>query len=98
MFSSLRPIGPLAAALALLAGGLSGCATSADLSYSEYQFGPGYRTERVHERRLYADTDQGFGSESCQGVAGRQVNEFGELVVRDTVVCDDTALGDIDEP
>jgi hypothetical protein len=98
MFSSLRPIGPLAVALALLAGGLAGCTTSADLSYSEYQFGPGYQTERVQERRLYADTDQGFGSESCQGVARRHVNEFGELVARDTVVCDDAPPGYIDQP
>jgi hypothetical protein len=98
MFSFLRPTGSFAIAFALLAGGFAGCTTSAELSYGEYQFGPGYQTEQVHERRVHADTTQGFGSESCRSMATRQVNELGELVVRDAVVCDESAPADVFVP
>jgi hypothetical protein len=68
------------------------------LSYGEYQFGPGYQSERVYERRIYGDTSRGFGSETCQGVVGQQMNEFGEFDVGDSVTCDETAYGTMDQP
>jgi hypothetical protein len=73
--------------LVLVAGALSGCAATADLSYGEYQFGPGYGSEQVYESRVYGDTQEGIGSEVCRGSVRRQVNEFGETIVRDDRVC-----------
>jgi hypothetical protein len=72
----------------LLASVPAGCAATADLSYGEYQFGPGYGAEQVYESRLYGDTEQGFGSEVCQGSVRREANAFGEVVVRDDRFCD----------
>ncbi|MFC4173172.1 hypothetical protein ACFOYU_14060 [Microvirga sp. GCM10011540] len=76
-------------ALVLTAGALGGCTATADVSYGEYQFGPGYEAERVYERRVYADTDRGFGSEECRGVARRGVDPYGNMVVTDMQVCDE---------
>ena len=75
--------------LIVLGAALGGCMTSADVSYSRYRFGPGYETEQVYESRIYGDTEQGLGSESCRVVARRQVNPFGEISVREETVCDD---------
>lgn len=83
-------------ALSVLSGGLAGCTATADLSYGEYQFGPGYQTERVYERRVYGDTDQGLGSEACRGVVRRQIDAFGNLIVRDDRVCDENAPEPVD--
>ena len=75
--------------LIILGAALGGCTTSADVSYSQYRFGPGYETEQIHESRIYGDTAQGLESESCQVVARRQVNPFGEISVREETVCDE---------
>ena len=92
-----RRVGILAAGLALAAGALGGCTATADMAYSEYQFDPGYGAERVYERRVYADTGQGLGSEECRTVSRRHVNRFGEVVQRDRQICDDYP-GNADEP
>jgi hypothetical protein len=78
---------------ALLAGVPAGCAATADLSYGEYQFGPGYGVERVYESRVYGDTGQGLGSEVCQGSVRRETNAFGDVIVRDDRFCDGTDPG-----
>jgi hypothetical protein len=75
--------------LTFLGTALGGCMTSADVSYSEYRFGPGFETGRVYENRVYGDTRRGLGSESCQVVARRQINAFGEVSVREETVCDE---------
>jgi len=80
----------------LIAGALAGCTATADMSYGEYQFGPGYQAERVYERRIYADTGTGLGSEECRTVVRRHVNRYGEVIRRDTRVCDDAAPGDVE--
>lgn len=84
------------AGAALVAGALGGCTATADMAYGEYQFNPGYGTEQVYERRVYADTAQGLGSEECRTVVRRDVNRFGEVVRRERQVCD-TAPGYADE-
>lgn len=78
-----------AIALAILAGGLGGCTATADLSYSEYEFGPGFQTERVYESRVFGDTGRGFGSEACRTVVRRETNAFGEVFTREIYVCDE---------
>ncbi len=75
--------------LTVLGAALGGCTTSADVSYSRYRFGPDYEIEQVYQSRIYGDTAQGLGSESCRVVARRQVNPFGEISVREETVCDD---------
>lgn len=75
--------------LAFLGAALGGCTTSADVSYREYRFGPGFETERAYENRVYGDTTQGLGSESCQVLAQRQVNAFEEISAREKTVCDE---------
>jgi hypothetical protein len=75
--------------LIILGAALGGCTTSADVSYSRYRFGPGYETEQIYESRIYGDTAQGLGSESCRVVAGRQINPFGEISVGEETVCDE---------
>jgi hypothetical protein len=78
----------LAAGTALIAATLGGCMATADMSYGEYQFSPGYGSERVYERRVYADTSQGLGTEECRTVVRRHMNRFGEVVRRERQVCD----------
>ncbi len=78
----------LSLVVTLLAGVPAGCAATADLSYSEYQFGPGYGAERVYETRVYGDTEQGLGSEVCRGSVRRETNAFGDMIVRDDRSCD----------
>lgn len=73
--------------LTFLTTALGGCTTSADVSYGEYRFGPGFETERVYESRIYGDTTQGLGTEPCQVVARRRINAFGEISVREETVC-----------
>ncbi|NIX76590.1 hypothetical protein [Microvirga terricola] len=73
---------------ALFAGALGGCAASADFTYGEFQYGPGYQTERVYGRRVYGDTSQGLASEACRGAVRRHVNASGETVVTDNRACD----------
>jgi hypothetical protein len=75
--------------LIVLGAALGGCTTSAGVSYSQYRFGPGYEAEQVYESRIYGDTAQGLGSESCGVVARRQVNPFGEISVGEETVCDE---------
>ena len=91
MPGKLRCVVNLAAAVTV--GALAGCTTAADMSYGEYRFGPGYQAERVYERRIYADTDEGLGSQECRTVVRRHVNRFGETVRRGTEVCDDAVPG-----
>ncbi len=71
-----------------LAGGLSGCAATADVSYGEYQFGPGYETARGYQGRVYGDTQSGLGSQTCRVVVRRQVDPSGRTVSREETVCD----------
>ena len=92
MPGQLRCIVNLAAAVTV--GALAGCTAAADMSYGEYRFGPGYQAERIYERRIYADTDAGLGSQECRTVVRRYVNRFGETVRRGTQVCDDAVPGD----
>ena len=73
--------------LTFLTAALGGCTTSADVSYGEYRIGPDSETERVYGSRIYGDTTQGLGTESCQMVARRQINAFGEISVREETVC-----------
>lgn len=75
--------------LTVLSAALGGCTTSADVSYSRYRFGPGYETEQVYEGRIYGDTAEGVGSESCRVVARRQVSPFGEVSIGEETVCDE---------
>lgn len=88
MISAFDRRGLVVVAPALFAGTLGGCAASADFTYGEFQYGPGYQTERVYERRVYGDTAQGLGEETCRGALHRRVNAFGETVVTDNRVCD----------
>ena len=71
-----------------LSAGLAGCATSADVSYGEYSFGPGYEAGRVYENRVYGDTQQGFGSENCRTVLRREVDPYGRDSSVEETVCD----------
>jgi len=77
-------------ALAVLACAamLGGCAASADVSYGEYRFGPGYGTEHAYESRVYGSTAQGLGSETCRTVAQSEPDEFGRSIVRERRVCE----------
>jgi hypothetical protein len=79
----------LAAVSATLGGGLGGCAATTDFTYSEYQLGQGFQNGRVYERRIYGDTNQGFGSEECRVVVRRQVDAFGEISTREETVCEE---------
>jgi len=88
MTIQLRRTAVLAAGTILVGAVLGGCTATADMSYGEYQFDPAYGTEQVYERRVYADTAQGLGSEECRTVARRHVNRFGEVVRRERQVCD----------
>lgn len=72
---------------AVVASALGGCAASADLTYGEYRFGPGYGTERVYESRIYGDTAQGLGSESCRTVTRSEIDEYGRAVMRERRIC-----------
>ncbi|GEO19007.1 hypothetical protein [Microvirga aerophila] len=96
MFTVQSRVMPLV--VALLAGVPAGCAATADLSYSEYQFGPGYGAERVYESRVYGDTEQGLGSEVCWGSVRREMNAFGDMIVRDDRACDGIDPGFPDQP
>jgi hypothetical protein len=96
MFTVQSRVVPLV--VALLAGVPAGCAATADLSYSEYQFGPGYGAERVYESRVYGDTEQGLGSEVCQGSVRREMNAFGDVIVRDDRACDRLDPRFLDQP
>ncbi len=82
------PLKPILS-IAVLGTALAGCTTSADVSYSEYRFGPGFATERVYENRVYGDAAQGLGAESCRVVVRRHVNPFGEVSSREETVCDE---------
>ena len=82
-WGNLKPV----LVLPLLGAVLGGCTTSAAVSYGEYRSGPGFETERVYENRIYGDTAQGWGGESCQVIARRQVDAFGEVAVREETVC-----------
>lgn len=75
--------------LIALGAALGGCTTSADVSYSRYRFGPGYEVEQVYESRVYGNTVEGLGGESCRVVARRQVNPFGEVSIGEETVCDE---------
>ena len=75
--------------LTFLGAALGGCTTSADVSYSQYRFGPGFEAEQAYENRIYTDTAEGVGGESCRVVARRQVNPFGEVSVGEEAVCVD---------
>jgi hypothetical protein len=88
MFTMPCRAGALTATLKMLAGALGGCSATADLSYGQYQFGPGYHTERFYESRVYGDTGQGFGSEACRGFIRRDVDAIGDEVVREDHLCD----------
>jgi len=82
--------GPMmAVAVAVLCGGLGGCTTTADFSYGEYQFGPGFATERVYESRIYGDAQRGIGREACRVTVQRQVDAFGEVSFREVTACDE---------
>jgi len=83
-----RCVGNLSAVV-VMAGAIAGCTATADMSYGEYQFGPGYQAEQIYERRIYADTGRGLGSQECRTVGQEYVDRFGEVVRRDTQVCDD---------
>ena len=74
--------------LSIMGVALAGCTTAAGFSYGEYRSGPGYETERFYESRVYGDTSQGVGRETCRVVARRQVDPFGESIVREETVCD----------
>lgn len=76
------------AVLAALAGGLGGCAASANLSYGEYHFGPDHRSERVYESRVFADSREGLGAQSCRSEARERVDAFGNVTVQDELICD----------
>lgn len=71
-----------------LGAGLAGCSTSADVSYGEYSFGPGYEAGRVYENRVYGDTEQGFGGENCRTVLRREVDAYGRASSVEETVCD----------
>ncbi len=88
MLGPARKVTMTASAL-VLAVGLGGCTTAADFSYSEYQLGPGFQTERTYGSRLYGDTERGLGSESCRVVARREVDPFGRVSVREETVCNE---------
>jgi hypothetical protein len=76
-------------AFVILGGGLAGCTTMAGFSYSEYQAGPGFQTERVYENRVYGDTEQGLGSETCRMAARREAGASGEILARRETVCEE---------
>lgn len=69
-------------------GGLAACSTSADVSYGEYRFGPGYESGRVYENRVYADTSGGLGRENCRTVLRQQEDAFGRVSSFEETVCD----------
>jgi hypothetical protein len=74
--------------LGLVGIGLAGCSTSANVSYGEYRFGPGYETGRVYENSVYGDTQRGFGKENCRTVLRRTVDAFGRASSTEETVCD----------
>lgn len=73
----------------LLMGGFAGCTTTADVTYSEYRFGPGFGTERTYESRVYGDSTRGLGSESCRTVVRSDFDWFGEASRREVTTCDE---------
>jgi hypothetical protein len=72
---------------AILTVGLTGCVGSAGVSTWEYQAGPDYETERVHDSRIQADTSQGFTREACTTVSRRQIGPSGGMADRDVTAC-----------
>ncbi len=73
--------------VALVCSGLGGCMVAADTSYSEYSFGPGHQSERVYENRIYGDTQQGIGGESCRSIRRSQVDAYGREATVEESVC-----------
>jgi len=71
-----------------ICGSLAACSTSADVSYGEYRFGPGYESGRVYENRVYADTSRGLGRENCRTVVHQQEDAFGRVFSSEETVCD----------
>jgi len=71
-----------------LGSGLAGCSTSADVSYGEYRFGPGYEAGHVYESRVYGDTQRGIGRESCRTVVRRETDAYGRPISAEESVCD----------
>lgn len=67
---------------------LAACTTSADVTYGEYSFGPGYEAGRVYENRIYADTDRGLGRERCRTVVEQTMDAFGRRSAQEEVICD----------
>lgn len=74
----------------LAAGMLGGCAASADVSYGEFRFGEGSGTSRVYESRVYGDTAQGLGGETCRTVIRSEIDAAGRRVMRERRVCGGT--------
>lgn len=67
---------------------LTACSTSADVMYGEYRVGPGYESGQVYESRVYADTNDGVGRESCRTVVRRQADALGRPSSFEETVCD----------
>lgn len=73
--------------VALACSGLAGCMVTADTTYSTFHAGPGYRNEQIYENRVYGDTQQGVGAESCQEVRRSEVDPFGRASTVTETVC-----------
>jgi hypothetical protein len=71
-----------------LGAGLAGCSTSADVSYGTYRFGPDYEAGHVYENRVYGDTQEGLGRESCRTVVRREADAYGRGSSVEETVCD----------
>ena len=97
MLSWSKRVSP-AATLIAVATLLGGCVTGTEVSYSEYQYDRHGGTERSYERSLYADPSRGIEIERCRTVARRQINRFGEEVVRRDRVCGPTGGIETTEP
>jgi len=71
-----------------LGAGLAGCSTSADVSYGTYRFGPDYEASQVYENRVYGDTQDGIGRESCRTVVRREADAYGRPSSVEETACD----------
>ncbi|WP_230532479.1 hypothetical protein [Microvirga roseola] len=75
-------------ALAMLAGSLGACSTSANVFYGEFRSGPDFETGSFYERGVYGDTARGIGSEACRVEIRREVDAFGNVATHEVTACD----------
>jgi hypothetical protein len=97
MLSWSKRVSPTATLIAV-ATLLGGCVTGTEVSDSEYQYDRFGRTERTYERSVYADPSHGIESERCRTVSGRQINSFGEEIIRRDRICGPTGAIETAEP